>query len=141
MAHDDDFAAIWGPRAIALLRIVAGLLFMCHGLQKLIGFPAPPPTGLPAVLSLLWFAAVIETCGGALLVLGLLARPAAFILSGEMAVAYWMAHAPHGFFPIVNRGEAAVLYCFIFLTLFVTGPGAWALASVLWRRSPVTRTA
>ncbi len=141
MEYDDDFAAAWAPRAIALLRIIAGLLFMCHGLEKLIGFPAAAAGGLPHPLSLLWFAGVIETFGGLLLVLGLLARPIAFLLSGEMAVAYWTAHAPHGFFPIVNHGEAAVLYCFIFLTLFATGPGAWSLQSAFGRSSSPVRTA
>lgn len=118
---------LWAPRVLSILRIVFGLLFLEHGTQKLFGFPAPPSFGLPAPFTLLWFAAVLELVGGALVVLGLGTRPVAFLLSGQMAVAYWMAHAPRGFFPVLNGGEGAILYCFVFLYLAVAGGGAWAV--------------
>jgi putative oxidoreductase len=117
----------WAPRALSVLRIVAALLFMEHGLSKLFGFPVWPANGGPAMFSLLWFAAVIEALGGVLLALGLWTRPVAFIMSGEMAVGYFLAHAPKSFFPLVNGGDAAVLYCFIFLFIFVAGGGAWSV--------------
>ena len=123
----------WAPRALAVLRIVAGLLFIEHGLQKLFAFPAAPPFPLPAAFSLLWIGAILEVVGGLLVALGLFARPAAFIISGEMAVAYFMAHAPRGFFPIVNGGEGAILYCFIFLYIAAAGPGAWSLDRAIRR--------
>lgn len=114
----------WAPHALALLRIVAALLFIAHGTGKLLGFP---DLGFrPELFSLFGLAGVIETVGGVLLVLGLFTRPVAFILSGEMAVAYFMAHAPNGFFPILNQGESAVLFCFVFLFLVFSGPGAWS---------------
>jgi putative oxidoreductase len=114
-------------RALSILRIIAALLFIEHGTQKLFGFPAPPASGLPPALSLLWFAAVIEAIGGILVAIGLFTRPIAFILSGEMAVAYWMAHAPRSFFPALNGGDAAVLYCFVFLLIAAAGPGIWSI--------------
>ena len=117
----------WAPRALSVLRIVAALLFLEHGLSKLFGFPVWPANGGPATFSLLWFAAVIEALGGLSLALGLLTRPVAFIMSGEMAVGYCFAHAPKSFFPLVNGGDAAVLYCFIFLYIFVGGGGAWSV--------------
>jgi putative oxidoreductase len=113
------------PRMLSILRIMAGLLFMEHGTAKLLGFP--PGTATPALFGLLWFAGVIEMVGGALVALGLFTRYAAFIISGEMAIGYFLAHAPHSFFPLVNRGEAAVLYCFLFLYLAVAGGGSWSL--------------
>jgi putative oxidoreductase len=117
----------YSPYALAVLRIVTALLFIEHGTQKLFGFPAPPPSGLPAAFSLSWVAAVMETFGGLAILLGFLTRPIAFLLSGEMAVAYWMAHAPRGFYPVLNGGDPAILYCFIFLLLVFTGPGAWSI--------------
>lgn len=116
----------WTPAMISVLRIVAGLLFLEHGTQKLFGFPAAPSGGLPAMFSLLWFAAVLELVGGLLIVAGLFTRPVAFILSGEMAVAYWMAHFPRNPFPVLNGGDASILYCFVFLLLAVAGGGAWS---------------
>ena len=115
----------WEPRVLAIMRIVVGLLFMEHGLAKLFGFP----TGAlnPAMFQLLWFAGIIEALGGLLLALGLFTRPVAFIMSGEMAVAYFYSHAPRNFFPLVNGGDAAILYCFIFFYIFVAGGGAWSL--------------
>ena len=121
----------WSPFVLSLLRIMAGLLFMEHGTAKLLGFP--PGTATPALFGLVWFAGVIEIVGGALVALGLFTRPAAFIMSGEMAIAYFYSHAPQGFFPLVNRGEAAILYCFIFFYLFAAGGGAWSLDR-LWSR-------
>jgi putative oxidoreductase len=114
----------YAPAALAVLRIVTALIFMEHGTQKLFGFPAPPESGLPAVGSLLWFGAILEAVGGFLILIGFLTRPVAFVLAGEMAVAYWMFHAPRGFFPALNGGDAAILYCFVFLLMVFTGPGA-----------------
>ena len=119
--------AVWAPRMLSVLRIVAALLFLEHGTQKLFGFPPPAAAGMPAMFTLLWFAAAFELVGGVLLMLGLFTRPVAFLLSGEMAVGYWMAHAPRSVFPAVNGGDAAILFCFLFLYLAVAGPGAWAV--------------
>ena len=119
------------PYALAALRIVAALIFMEHGTQKLFGFPTTPEGGLPAVGSIFWIGAWIELAGGALLLIGLFTRPVAFITSGEMAVAYWMFHAPANPYPAVNGGDAAILYCFVFLLLVFTGPGAWSVDGAL----------
>jgi putative oxidoreductase len=116
------------PHAIAVLRIVTALIFMEHGTQKLFGWPGPPPGGaLPPAFSLFWVGAVLEAVGGLLILIGLFTRPVAFLLAGEMAVAYWMFHAPQNFFPALNGGDAAILYCFVFLLLVFTGPGAWSV--------------
>lgn len=112
------------PYALAALRIVTALIFMEHGTQKLFGFPAPPEGGLPVTFSIFWIGAIMELFGGLLILIGLFTRPVAFLLAGEMAVAYWMFHAPGSFFPVLNGGDAAILYCFIFLLLVFTGPGA-----------------
>ena len=112
---------------LAVLRIVAALCFMVHGCEKLLGFPVAPGGGLPAMLTLPWFAGIIELFGSLLVVIGFQTRIAAFLMSGEMAVGYWMAHAPKSFYPAVNGGDAAVLYCFLFLYLVFAGPGAWAI--------------
>lgn len=108
----------WSPHALAVLRIVAALLFMEHGTQKLFGFPAPPEGGMPPFFSLFGIGAVLELVGGFLILVGFLTRPVAFLLAGEMAVAYWMFHAPHSPYPALNGGDAAILFCFVFL-LFV----------------------
>jgi putative oxidoreductase len=123
----------WAPVALSILRIVAGLLFLEHGTQKLFGFP-PGGQGGPEVMTLPWFAGVIEVVAGLLITLGLLTRGAAFIASGEMAFAYWMAHAPQNPFPVNNGGDAAILYCFVFLYLVFAGPGAWSLDGLRHRR-------
>ena len=115
------------PYALTALRVVAALIFIEHGTQKLFGFPAPPEGGLPATGSLLWFGAWIELVGGTLLLGGLFTRAAAFITSGTMAVAYWMFHAPASFYPVLNGGDAAILYTFVFLLFVFTGPGALSL--------------
>lgn len=117
---------VWAPRLLAVLRIVAALLFMEHGTQKLLGFPASSNPS-PALFSLFGIAGILEIVGGFLLVIGLFTRPVAFVLSGMMAVAYWMAHAPKSVFPVLNGGDGAVLFCFVFLYLVAAGPGAWSV--------------
>ncbi len=119
-------AAAWSLRILGLLRIVTGLLFMEHGAQKLIGFP-PSDHGSPELVSLLGVAGILELVGGFFVLIGLFTRPIAFLLSGEMAVAYWMVHAPKSIYPALNGGDAAILYCFIFLYLAVAGPGAFSV--------------
>ena len=122
----------WATRALAALRMVTGYLFVQHGTAKLLGVPHVAMFDHLTLFSLIGLAGVLELVGGALIVLGLFARPAAFILSGEMAVAYFMAHASHGnvLLPTLNEGEAAVLYCFVFLFLSVAGAGAWSIDSI-----------
>ncbi|MDO5631211.1 MAG: DoxX family protein [Paracoccus sp. (in: a-proteobacteria)] len=110
----------YAPTMRSLLRIMAALIFMAHGTQKILGFPS----GMnPAAFSLPWIAGIMELIGGALLVIGLFTRPVAFLLSGLMASAYFIAHAPQNFFPTLNGGDAAILYCFVFLYLVFAGPG------------------
>jgi putative oxidoreductase len=121
-----ELETVWAPRMLAVLRIVTALLFMEHGTTKLLGFP-PSEMPAPAFLSLSWIAGVLELVGGALVLIGLFTRPVAFILAGEMAVAYWTAHAPQSFFPVVNGGDAAILFCFVFLYLVFAGAGAWSV--------------
>jgi putative oxidoreductase len=128
MATSFDTSA-WAPRALALLRIVAGLLFLAHGVVKLFGFPEGAQPGQVELMSLMGVGAVLELVGGALLILGLFTRPVAFIVSGEMAVAYWMFHAPSSPYPVINGGDAAILFCFVFLYLACAGAGAWSLDS------------
>lgn len=113
----------------SLLRIVAGLILFCPGAMKLFGWfgGMPGPAGKGGLPPLLLAAGIIEVVGGTLLVLGLFTRPVAFIVSGEMAFAYFLGHFPHGFWPLKNHGEPAVLLCFIFLFLFANGPGPWSL--------------
>ena len=122
-----------GP-AHALLRIVTGLLFLEHGTSKLLDFPHVDMPMAVTVGSLPWVAGVLELLGGLLIMVGLLTRPTAFILAGEMAVAYWMFHAPQSTFPIQNMGEAAILYCFIFLFLAAAGAGPWSVDGSLRQR-------
>jgi putative oxidoreductase len=127
-----ELETIWAPRVLSIVRIVAALIFFAHGTQKLLGFPPfAPPRAAPEMLSLSWFAGVLELVGGPLLLLGLFTRPVAFILSGEMAFAYWISHYPRSFYPILNNGDAAILYCFLFLYLAVAGGGAWSLDNML----------
>jgi putative oxidoreductase len=122
----------WSPYVLSLIRIVVALMFFEHGLSRLFGFPQPLPT--PALFSLYWFAGAIEFAGGALLLVGLATRAAAFVKSGEMAFAYFISHAPHSFFPILNRGDSAILYCFVFLYFVFAGGGPWSLDAWLSRR-------
>jgi putative oxidoreductase len=130
--RDLGLPAAWAPRLLSVLRIVAALIFMVHGAQKLLGFPPMPPGGsTPAPFTLLWVGGVLELFGGLLLLIGFFTRPVAFLLAGEMAVAYWMFHAPQGPFPALNGGDAAILYCFVFLYLAAAGPGPWSVDA--WR--------
>jgi putative oxidoreductase len=118
----------WTPYLLALLRIVAMLNFISHGTQRLLNYPpAIPPHPWPA---LLMAAGVLEVIGGLSILIGLFTRPVAFVLCGEMAVAYFMTHAPRDFWPILNGGEITVLYCFFFLYLTAAGPGAWSVDSI-----------
>jgi putative oxidoreductase len=126
--------SIWTPRVLSVLRIVAALLFMEHGLMKLLHFPAPQP-GVPVPLpAILMAAAWIEVIGGALVALGLFTRWAALICSGEMAAAYFLGHFPHSPWPAINGGDAAVLFCFIFLYLAFAGGGEWSVDAALAKR-------
>ena len=127
MANLDSTLAGWTPRLLSVLRIITGFLFMAHGAQKLFGFLAPPGAPSAAMGSMIWVAGVLEFFGGLLFLIGLFTRPVAFILSGMMAVAYFMAHAPGGFWPLQNKGETAVLYCFVFLFFVAAGAGVWSV--------------
>jgi len=118
----DAIASRAQPWLLSILRIMGALLLVQHGLQKIIGWP-PSPRPMPDFLSLYWFAGILELVGGALLVVGLFTRPVAFILAGLMAFAYFMGHAPRGFLPVLNGGNLAILYCFVFLYLSAAGPG------------------
>jgi putative oxidoreductase len=160
MANAESFFTTWSPRLLSVLRIVAAFLLMQHGAQKLFGVPAAPPppqqqqaaqqTGQqPAQQQqaaqqprrtppLMLVAGVLEFFGGLLFLVGLFTRPVAFLLSGELAVAYFMAHAPQGFWPILNRGELAALYSFVFLYFAAAGGGPWSIDR-LWRRSESRR--
>jgi len=120
--------AAWSSTAFAALRIVAALLFIEHGTQKLLGFPIPPTGGTaPAMFTLYWFAGVLEIVGGLMVLVGFFARPASFVLSGMMAVAYFMAHFPRSFWPAANGGDAAILFCFLFLYIAAAGPGPFSI--------------
>lgn len=122
------------PHLLSLMRIVAAFLFMAHGTQKLFSFPADPPFGNPEMLTLFWWAGVLEVFGGLLLLIGLLTRPVAFLLSGQMAVAYFMVHASQSFWPLLNGGELAALYSFVFLYLAAAGGGRWSVDNLVLRR-------
>jgi putative oxidoreductase len=124
-----DFAwfSRWQAELRAILRIIVALLFIEHGLIKLFGFPAGGMPGVQQAGTLLWVGGIIELVTGVLVLLGLFTRPAAFVAAGEMAVAYFMFHAPQGFYPAINMGEGAILYCFVFLYYAAAGPGAWSI--------------
>jgi putative oxidoreductase len=121
----------WAPQVLSIVRVVSALIFIEHGTQKFFAFPAASASGSPAVLSLLWWQGVIELVGGILLLLGLFTRPVAFILAGDMAFAYWMVHAPRNFYPVLNGGDSAILYCFVFLYLAFAGGGPWSVDTQL----------
>jgi putative oxidoreductase len=131
----------WSDRMLAIFRIVAGFIFITSGTTKLLGYPASPMPNSPtvALMSQMGIGSVLEIVGGTLIVLGLFTRPVAFVLAGEMAVAYFQFHFPQGFWPTANGGVAAVMYCFFFLYLMFAGAGAWSLDRVLARRAHGTR--
>ena len=116
----------WAPQALSVLRIVAGLLYIEHGMQKLFDFPASEH-GAVSLFSYAGLTGSLEFAGGLLMIIGLFTRPTAFILSGMMAVAYWTAHAPKSFFPAINGGDSAILFCFLFLYFVFAGAGPWSL--------------
>ena len=122
----------WTPRALSVMRLVTGLLFLEHGTGKLLGFP-PCDHAAPALFSLIGVQGVLELVGGFLILIGLFTRPVAFILAGDMAVAYFMAHAPKSFFPTINGGQLAILFCFVFLYLVFAGGGMWSADEQLAR--------
>ena len=119
--------AAWTPRVLSILRIITGLLIIQHGMAKLTGFPAFPAYANVQPFSLIGAAGFIELIGGALLIVGLWTQPVAFILSGEMAFAYFIAHFPKGFHPLINGGTLAILYCFVCLYLSTAGAGPWSI--------------
>lgn len=131
MPNLKSFTAQWSPVVHSIMRIFVGLLYMEHGAMKLFGLPAPMEGGTVALFSLMGLAGVLEFFGGSLVFLGLFTRPAAFILSGQMAAAYFLAHAPKGFWPGLNQGELAILYCFSFLFFAFAGGGALSLDRIL----------
>jgi len=127
----------WSPRILSVLRIVTALLFLQHGLMKSFAFPAPIP-GMDHLPPILITASIIELVCGTLITLGLFTRIAAFIASGEMAVAYFMGHISRGFWPALNQGEAAIMFCFIFLYLVFAGPGEWSVDAMRGKAAPRT---
>lgn len=116
----------WRPRILSILRIITGFLYVQHGTQKMFGFPGASH-GPYELFSLIGTAGVLEVVGGALILVGLFTRPVAFVLSGEMAFAYFIAHAPRSFWPMLNGGELAVMWCFLFLYLAFAGGGSWGI--------------
>jgi putative oxidoreductase len=128
----EQSAARFAPHILSIVRIMVALLLLQHCFSKFFGFPATPKP--PELFSLYWFAGAIELVGGSLLLIGLFTRPVAFILSGELAFAYFIGHAPRGFFPQTNGGEAAVLFCFIFLYIAAAGGGPWSVDAILGRK-------
>lgn len=131
-----DTLSAYRPQMLSVLRIVTALIFLAHGTQKLLGFPASDMN--PPLFSLFGLAGLIELVGGLLILLGLFTRPAAFVSSGTMAFAYWIAHAPQSPFPALNGGDAAILYCFVFLYFVFAGPGAWSLDALRGKGVPAT---
>jgi putative oxidoreductase len=127
MVSDQNLFEVWAPRMLSVLRIVTALLFMMHGTAKLFQMPHQAMFDNLQLMSQLGLQGVLEAGGGVLLLIGLFSRPVAFVLSGDMAVAYFMVHWPKGWLPILNGGDLAVLFCFVFLYLFVAGPGPWSI--------------
>ena len=132
----DNMLSSWAPRLLSLMRIILAFLFTAHGSQKLFNLP-PGKMPTPELFSIVGLAGVLEFGGGVLLLIGLFTRPVAFLLSGTMAVAYFMAHAPQGFLPIVNGGELAAVYCWVFLYLAAAGGGPWSVDALMGQRSRV----
>jgi putative oxidoreductase len=128
----DEFCAKWHDQFLSVLRIMTGLLFLQHGTAKYLGFPKLER--VPETMSMSGIGGLLELVGGVLIVVGFFTRPVAFLLAGEMAVAYFYAHAPRAFFPILNGGEAAILFCFVFLYLFFAGPGPWSIDATMKRK-------
>ena len=128
-----ELETIWAPRMLSVLRIMAALIFFAHGSEKLLGFPVADR--VPDAFTLPWIAGVIELLGGALLILGLFTRPAAFVCSGLMAAACFIAHAPQSIYPCFSGGDAAILFCFVFLYLVFAGPDPWSVDAMRDRRS------
>lgn len=133
MPEWNSFFAQWTPRLLSVLRIVTAFLFLAHGSQKLFGYPASPQPRPGGLSTLMLIGGILEFFGGTLVLLGFFTRPVAFLLSGMMAVAYFMSHAPQGFWPILNRGELAALYSFVFLYFSFAGSGSWSLDH-FWQR-------
>ncbi len=133
MASGFSFWRNLAPHFLSLLRLIAGLLFLQHGTAKILGFPPSDMAGRGVSFTLPGLSGVFELVGGALIVVGLFTRPVAFILAGMMAVAYFVAHAPQNFFPLLNGGELAALYCFVFLYLSAAGGGTWSLDRIIRR--------
>lgn len=133
MQRIDELCAAWAPRLMSVLRIIAALVILQYALTKLFGFPYVQGLANQPAFSLYWFTGVIELVFGVLTLIGLFTRFATFILSGEMAFAYFIEHAPHSFFPVLNEGNEAVLFCFIFLFLAAAGGGPWSVDALLRR--------
>ena len=129
----ENLTSTWAPRVLSVLRIMSALIFMEHGTLKILGFPASDKPA-PELMSLSGIAGVFELIGGALLVLGFFTRLVAFLLSGLMASAYFITHAPKSFFPIQNGGDAAILYCFVFLYFVLAGGGPWSIDALRAKR-------
>jgi putative oxidoreductase len=135
MNNPEGLFEVWSPRVLSVLRIVTALLFMMHGTAKLFQTPHLPMFDNLQLMSLPGVQGILEAGGGALLLIGLLSRPVAFILSGDMAVAYFMSHWPAGWLPLLNDGDLAVLFCFVFFYLWVAGPGPWSIDALRRRTS------
>jgi putative oxidoreductase len=134
MIPDEKVFQAWLPRMLSVLRIVTALLFMTHGTAKLFGMPHQAMFDNLQLMSLIGVQGMLEFGGGLLLAIGLFSRPVAFVLSGDMAVAYFMSHWPKSWLPLLNGGDLAVLFCFVFLYLFVAGPGPWSVDARLRSR-------
>jgi putative oxidoreductase len=130
----------WAPKLRSVLRMAAAFMFILAGTMKLFAFPIgmPPDNGTAQPMTQVWIGGVLEAFGGFLMLIGLFTRPVAFLLAGEMAVAYFQFHAPQSFYPIINHGEAAVLYCFLWLYISAAGPGPWSV-DALRSRAPASR--
>jgi putative oxidoreductase len=132
MNNQEGLFQVWSPRVLSVLRIVTAFLFMMHGTAKLFQIPHQAMFDNLQLMSLIGVQGILEAGGGVLLLVGLLSRPVAFILSGDMAVAYFMSHFPKGWLPLLNGGDLAVMYCFVFFYLWVAGPGPWSV-DAYWR--------
>jgi putative oxidoreductase len=132
MNNPEGLFEVWSPRVLSVLRIVTAFLFMMHGTAKLFQIPHQAMFDNLQLMSLIGVQGILEAGGGVLLLIGLLSRPVAFILSGDMAVAYFMSHWPKGWLPLLNGGDLAVLFCFVFFYLWVAGPGPWSV-DAQWR--------